>query len=346
MHLYAGCNLRCTHCTFWRRPNTLGTPKGWEDLRRSEQQAGYRQMRAQVVAEFAALNPRGVVVSHGGEALLDWDDYLDFCRLCRDHKLKLLSVTNGTPISSLARAELLVLGGPSEITVSFDSIRPETHDAMRGTAGTFAKATSAVVALLRARYKHHGSLRVNAMLLLCRSTYETLDEAYDLALGDLGVDKLKLNVVQPSFGLDTGGDEFFAREHDVDPDRLREILGRVDAKYKLGFNPRWVDQVCMYFRSVGSDPRAGEGWRGDLATSEHVCDSYDRNVWVSREGTMQLCCDSRWAGAAWRESGDLRRFWEGAGQQRRAMATCNRLCGMSHSLRNTSATLGAKQHGR
>ena len=91
---------------------------------------------------------------------------------------------------------------------------------------------------------------------------------------------------------------------------------------------------------------AGYLERRDLATSEHVCDSYDRNVWVSREGTMQLCCDSRWAGAAWRESGDLRRFWEGAGQQRCVMASCNRLCGMSHSLRNTSSTLGAKLHGR
>ena len=93
-----------------------------------------------------------------------------------------------------------------------------------------------------------------------------------------------------------------------------------------------------------------DGWWGDLATAEHVCDSYDRNVWVSGDGGMQLCCDARWPGAPWREPGDLGRFWEGAGQQRCAMATCNRLCGISHSLRNTSSTMGAKLgvklHGR
>ena len=281
-------------------------------------------MRAAVISEFAALNPRGVVVSHGGEALLDWGDYLDFCRLCRAHGLKLLSVTNGTPISNLARAELLALDGPSELTVSFDGIRHEAHDLMRGVDGSFFKATSARIALLRARDKHRSPIRINAMLLLCKSTYETLDAAYDFALHDLHVDKLKLNVVQPSFGLNTGEDEFFAREREVDPDRLREILHKVDLKYKLGFNPRWVEQVAMYFRSVQNNPRAKMGWLGDLATDEHVCDSYERNVWVSEEGIMQLCCDSRWPGATWRGPGDLRAFWEGAGEQREKMAVLQR----------------------
>ena len=80
MHLYAGCNLHYTHCTFWQRPNTLGTPRSWEELRRRDRKTAYRQMRSEIVAEFAALNPRGAVVSHGGEALLDWEDGMPIVR--------------------------------------------------------------------------------------------------------------------------------------------------------------------------------------------------------------------------------------------------------------------------
>jgi MoaA/NifB/PqqE/SkfB family radical SAM enzyme len=342
MHMYESCNLRCTHCTFWQRPNTLGRRGGWTDLAREQ----HRARREGIVAEFADLNPRGVVVTHGGEALLDWDDYLRLCGLCRARGLRLFTVTNGTAISSLERAEQLVVEGPSEISVSFDGIRPEVHDSFRGVKGAFAKATAAVVALLRARYERHSTIKIYAMLLVGKSTYEELDAAYDFALNDLGVDKLKLNMVQPSFGNESGDDEFFAKEHDVDPDKLREILWRVDEKYQLGFNPTWVGQVAMYFRSLRGQPLVGRGWQGDLATSEHICNSYDRNVWVSDRSVMQLCCDSRWAGKEWRKIGDLRAFWEAAQPQRDQMASCNRLCGISHSLRNTSSTRGAFRHGR
>lgn len=342
MHMYESCNLRCTHCTFWRRPNTLHRQSGWADLLRQQ----HRERREGIVEELAGLNPRGVVVTHGGEALLDWDDYLAFCGLCRKHGLKLFTVTNGTAIFSLERAEELVTLGPSEISVSFDGARPEIHDALRGVKGAFAKATAAVVALLRARHKHHSPMKVYAMLLVGKSTYEDLDAAYDFALNDLGVDKLKLNMVQPSFGNESGDDEFFAREHDVDPDRLRDILWKVSDKYELGFNPTWVAQVAMYFRSIRGNPLVGKGWQGDLATSEHICNSYDRNIWLSDRSIMQLCCDSRWAGREWRKPGDLRSFWEHAEMQRRQMSSCNRLCGISHSLRNTSSTMGAMRHGR
>ena len=341
MHLYESCNLRCTHCTFWLRPNTLGRRGGWTDLSREQ----HRARRESIVTELADLNPRGVVVTHGGEALLDWVDYLRFCDLCRVHGLRLFTVTNGTAIFVAERAEEIVRRGPSEITVSFDSMRPDVHDRLRGVRGAHAKAVRAVVLLRNAREQFKSPIKIYAMLLVGRSTYEELEAAYDFALNDLGVDKLKLNMVQPSFGNDSGDDEFFACEHDVDPDRLREILWRVDKKYLLGFNPTWVGQVAMYFRSLRGQPLVGRGWQGDLATSEHICNSYDRNVWVSDQSIMQLCCDSRWAGREWRKPGDLRSFWENAQMLRRQMASCNRLCGISHSLRNSSSTRGGNRRG-
>ena len=329
--IYASCNLRCPHCTFWERPHTL-TKRSWAD-------GDHKERRKSIVAEFAKLNPAGTVVTHGGESLMAWDEYMDFSRLVRSHGLRLLTVTNGTMIHSLERAGELAIDGPSEISISFDSPRLEIHDKFRGAEGAFAKATSAVIALLRARFKWHSKIRVYAILLVGKSTCQDLDYAYDFALNELGVDKLKLNLIQPSFGRNLGEDPFFAEESQVDPDKLREALLAVDAKYALKFNPAWIAQATMYFRSLRFYPKARMSWQGQLETTDHICNSYDRNIWVTDHSQMYLCCDSAWPGALWEKPGDLEKFWTSSDALREMMSSCNRLCGISHSLRNTTSTL-------
>ena len=108
----------------------------------------------------------------------------------RLHRLKLFTVTNGTAIFTPERAEELARCGPSKISVSFDGVRPEVHDRLRGVRGAHAKAARAVRLRLEERRTLGSDLKVHAMLLLCRSTYEDLDAAYDFALNELGVDKL------------------------------------------------------------------------------------------------------------------------------------------------------------
>jgi len=343
MHLYGSCNLRCGHCTFWQRPQTLNQHAGWPH-------GQYLGRRRGITLEFARMNPRGVVVTHGGETMLDWDDYFDFCKLTRSLGLKLLSVCNGTMIFSPERAKKVILEGPSEVSVSLDGAMAAVHDVFRGARGSFDRAARALRLLLAARrecaaYTRGADSKVHAILLVGKSTYRELDAAYDLALRQIGVDKLKLNLIQPSFGLREGEDEFFARESQVDPDELEEVLRKVNAKYDLCFSPVWVAQALMYFRSLWKNPNVSKGWSGDLATTEHVCNSYDRNIWISDRGVMQLCCDAKWVGRQWERDGDLGSFWNGAENQRSAMATCNSLCGISHSLRNTSTTLLATKHG-
>jgi pyruvate-formate lyase-activating enzyme len=336
----ASCNLRCPHCSFWQVPNTL-KQTSWAD-------GDHKARRWAIMEEFAVLNPAGTVVTHEGESLLDWTGYLELCWRARKLGLRLITVTNGTMIHSPEQADALVTEGPSEINVSLDSVRPELHDKFRGVPGSFDKAVLAVQLLLDARELWSSSIKVNIILLVGKSTYEDLDAAYDFALNWLGVDKLKLNMIQPSFGNNTWSDPFFAEESDVHPERLRTVLREVDVKYHLSFNPEWVFQMVMYFRSLRALSTSAKllGWRGDFATSEHICNSYDRNIWVSERSDMQLCCDSRWPGMVWEKYGDMARFWEEAhalegtrAEMRCKMTECNRLCGISHSLRNTSATV-------
>jgi sulfatase maturation enzyme AslB (radical SAM superfamily) len=331
--VYDACNLRCPHCAFWKRPHTL-KQTSWAD-------GDHKTRRWTIMEEFASLNPIGTVVTHEGESLLDWSGYLELSRRARALGLRLLTVTNGTMIYSSERAGELVIDGPSEINISLDSVKPEIHDKFRGVKGSFDKAVRALQLLIAARREWRSDIKVNTILLVGKSTYEDLDASYDFALNALGVDKLKLNAIQPSFGNDSGDDPFFAEESDVDPGRLRAALLEVNSKYKLSFDPRWISLMTMYFKSLREYSSENKllGWQGDLITQDHICNSYDRNIWVSERSDMFLCCDSSWPGAVWEKPGDMKRFWEGVGELRGKMGACNRLCGVSHSLRNTSATV-------
>jgi len=66
-------------------------------------------------------------------------------------------------------------------------------------------------------------------------------------------------------------------------------LRSCDEKYKLRLNPKWIDAVAMYHRSVATNGNAIDGWTHREGTSEHICNSYERNIMVNLQGTAQLC---------------------------------------------------------
>jgi len=325
------CNLRCQHCLYWkskRRPSITV------------------QRQLQIVEEFAELSPGGKVVICGGEPMLDEEAYFGVCATSRRLGLRTLSVVNGTRVRSSADAYRMVTEGPDEVSVSLDHPRAEMHDKIRGTRGSHAWAVRSLDLLLRAR-KTENRPRIYVMGLLCRSTYPLLDEFYHLVLASIGADKLKLNAVQPTFlitrgegGQEPESDDFFARESQVDPDELRWLLSWCDAKYRLQLNPTWVDHVTSYFRSLWRVPEETLrlGWMCGIDTSAHICDSCDRNVMVDLDGRASLCFSRAFRSQQLSRPGDLKKFWKGADDVRKEMGTCNRICGISHSVRCSSAT--------
>lgn len=62
---------------------------------------------------------------------------------------------------------------------------------------------------------------------------------------------------------------------------------------------------------------------------------------VDHYGVARLCFAADFRGEKLEKDGDLRRFWLGADDVREQMRTCNRLCGISHSVRNSSSTRAA-----
>ncbi|MBV9332208.1 MAG: radical SAM protein, partial [Alphaproteobacteria bacterium] len=249
------CNLRCTHCDFW--------------MRNDDDSANYRpQSRvAEIVEEFSELNPGGAVVICGGEAMLDLGGFFGLSKMARDNGLRCLAVVNGTRIRSPAMAERMIVDGPNEISVSLNSHRAELHDETRGVEGAFEKAVCALKLMLAARRKHPGSKTgIHAMGLIFDENYREIEDFYDFVLNDVGADKLKLNFIQPSFGHDTDNDAFFERHARLDADELVSILNRADRRFGLGYNPVWLEQVGMYFRSLEAAHDLGRGWGSEART--------------------------------------------------------------------------------
>ena len=332
------CNLKCQHCDYWR---TKQPELAVMSLERQEA----------ILREFAELSPDGKVVICGGEPMLDVNTYFRVCAVCHELGLRVLSVVNGTMITSPAAALRVVEFGPDEISISLDGPTAEIHDRLRGKKGSFEQATNAVKLLLDARRNSNefldpGAPRVYVMGLLAASTYKHLDGWYDLVLNQLGADKLKLNALQQTFmhtrlGQRRTRDEFFARESQVAPDELGELLMACQKKYGLFYNPIWAKQVVDYFRGLyeRADLDLAAGWDGKFETEEHICNSSLRNIMIDLDGRASLCFSSEFSHVQLAHPGDLRKFWEGQVELRTRMGTCNALCGISHSVRREHSSL-------
>jgi MoaA/NifB/PqqE/SkfB family radical SAM enzyme len=226
--------------------------------------------------------------------------------------------------------------------VSLNSHRRDLHDKTRGVSGAFDKAVKALRLLLEARARVPGSpARIYVMGTIFDENYRELEAFYNFVLNDIGADKLKLNFLQPSFAQDDAIDHFFHDHHGVDADELAEVLTRCNERFGLRFNPVWFEQVIGYWRVLGSAKDLNLGWGTEARTADHICDTYERNIMVDIYGNARLCFSHEFGSVKLERNGDLKRFWERSGAIRRDMTSCNRLCGISHSVRRESSTLDA-----
>jgi MoaA/NifB/PqqE/SkfB family radical SAM enzyme len=312
------CNLRCTHCEYWRY---------------SDERSKYlsNERRAELVREFAEIGGR-TIVTCGGEPMLDTEDYFSLCRSARENGLGLFSVINGTRVHSVDVAERMLLEGPSEITVSFDHHLESEHDRLRGRKSSFRLAVRAILLLLAARERLQVKTPIYIMTIVSEDTWRTLDEFYEFALG-LGVDKLKLNIMQPTF-QGKGPDEYFSSAKIKDVDGCLEMIRKCDAKHGIDRNPNWLAAVEMYLRSLSKCGSALAGWAASRGTEEAICNSYDRNIMVDLYGTARLCFSPIFAGVKLDRYGDLEEFWNRSSLPiRDRMVGCKQFCGISHSVR-------------
>ncbi len=324
------CNLRCGHCEFWTRSDDTDAWLGGPAL-------------SALMQEFSEMNQQGAVVLCGGEPMLSLHRYFDIVGNARAHGLRSLSVINGTRVRGMAMARRMIAEGPDEISISLNSHRADLHDRTRGVEGAFAKAVAALRLLLAARREMPDSrTRIYVMGLVFDENYRELEAFYDFVLNEIGADKLKLNFLQPSFGQHSASDAFFESHARIDPEALVAEIGRCNARFGLKLNPLWLGQVAMYFRSLAGADDLGRGWGAEARTAEHICNTYDRNIMIDHYGMARLCFAGDYRGMEIKRYGDLRSFWDTSHDIRDSMLGCNRLCGISHSVRRETSTTASR----
>ncbi len=324
MEVNQRCNLRCNHCDFWKRNDDNSK---WYLA---------RDQKEFILKDFSEMNPNGKLVICGGEPMLDMDEYMFMAGTARKFGLRVLSVVNGTKITSQEIAENILTNGPHEVSISFDDWRPQEHDRLRGVKNSFLMASSAIRNLLKARERLNTDSKIIVMGLVHSGNYETLDSFYDFVLNDLGADKLKLNMIQPSFGANPlEKDPVFSELIKVNPNILINNINNCNHKYSLDLNPEWIDNVEMYFNSFSVDTDGG--WQS-VRTKEAICNSYERNIMIDHYGFAKLCFSEEFGGSPIIMQGDLKKFWNNASSTRSRMTGCKIPCGISHSVRKISAT--------
>ncbi len=273
--------------------------------------------------------------------MLDREEYFAVAKQCMKHSLECISVVNGSNIKSEKMADRMILEGPTAITVSLNSHIEEVHDRTRGIKGSHQMAVNALRLLLASRDRLASTKKIYAMAVICEQNYRTLEEFYDLALNDIKADKLKLNILQPTFGPQNSGfiDYFFAENIIKDYDELIAIIHKCNKKYNLNINPAWIEMVRMYHRSVNRNQDALMGWRGSKGTEKYICNTYERNIMVNLYGQARLCFSPIFPAYNLSKPGDLKYFWENSDFIRKRMQNCNAYCGISQCVRKENATL-------
>lgn len=310
----------------------------WRNHRRDRTIDQNRDLRLQAIREFAELSPRGTVVSCSGEPLVEPKHYYDMCRVARESGLTSMSVLNGTLINSQEEADHLLVNGADEISMSIDHPNEEVHDQQRGMRGAWKKTTDCLRMLLDARERLGlRNKKIYVMFLMSNVSYRTIDEAYDLGLRQIGVDKVKLNFLQPTFALYGQKDAYWdLHTRDIDVEWLMGEIARCEDKYGLDFNPRWLENVRCYAESLARYHRDGQ-----MITSGPMCDSFERNIVFELNTQMRLCYHESWPSLMrYQEPGDLRKFWFSPETEalRVKMRGCRRFCGICHTFKREPAT--------
>ena len=288
-------------------------------------------LRLQAVREFAELNPRGVVVTSGGEPLVEPGHYFNTCRVARESGIESISVMNGTLTETREQAEDLLTRGADLLALSLDDSREEVHDQMRGRRGAWRKTTRTLRMLVEARERLGLPRRIHAMLMVCDYNYQRIDEAYDLVLRQIGADKLKLNFLLPTLSRFSERDAFWdLHSRNINVETLMRKIEECEKEYDLDYNPRWKENLRDYAEALA---RHHQG--GPLQTTKRLCDSPERNLVIEFGGAMRLCPFPKFPYTPYRGRGDLARYWYSPETEavRAEMRECRDVCGMCHAYR-------------
>ncbi|PHR67170.1 MULTISPECIES: radical SAM protein [unclassified Alcanivorax] len=307
------CNLSCKHCHMWLNKDSPHSLTLAEKIK--------------VVEGFAKLNPHGNVVLSGGEVMLKIEDFFALTKSAKSLGLNVIAVSNSSLIAP-SLYKRFVVEGPDILYISLDSHVDTIHDYIRGTPGAWNKVVRVIKGLVEKK-KESGSsnFKIFTSTVLFEENIYTLENMLAF-IKSLGVDGASVQVLSRTVmnKSPSGADPFFDKSFFKD----RELASRV------------LDEVISGFSDDGFLVNLGEyEWmkeyilKGpDYETSDQVCGSAEKNIFVDHDGRYSLCANMD-AVEGVGKIGTVRdisveRFWFSvqAERARGLMNQCRKHCGM------------------
>jgi MoaA/NifB/PqqE/SkfB family radical SAM enzyme len=146
------CNLQCIMCEYWRNPPTSNEILSLEEIKKIIDQA-----RQWGVKSFGL---------DGGEPFLR-KDIFDIIQYALSKKIETCIVSNAILIDRKV-AKRIIASGLKTLAVSLDGANAQTHDFIRGKAGTFDKLIRAV------SYLRHSPVQVCANTVIMEENFSEL----------------------------------------------------------------------------------------------------------------------------------------------------------------------------
>jgi SynChlorMet cassette radical SAM/SPASM protein ScmF len=177
-YLTEGCNLRCRHCWIVPKYQTDGHANPSLDL----------DLFRSIIQQANPLGLTGVKLT-GGEPLLHPNIH-EILQFIRTQPIRLIVETNGILCSSEIASKMIACEDPF-VSVSLDGVDAETHEWVRGVAGSFEAALEGIRNLIKA------GLRPQLIMSVMRRNKDQIEAMVRLA-EDIGAGSVKFNIVQPT----------------------------------------------------------------------------------------------------------------------------------------------------
>jgi SynChlorMet cassette radical SAM/SPASM protein ScmF len=260
-YLTEGCNLACRHC--WIAPKLDREGKLYPTLP--------VDLFETAIREAKPLGLRGVKLT-GGEPLLH-PHIVQLLEITRREELALTIETNGLLCTPTLAKEIARSPKPF-VSVSLDGVDAETHEWVRGVAGSFEAACRAVRVLSEA------GLRPQVIFSVMRHNAHQAGLMPKLA-EELGAASLKYNIIQPT----ARGEKLHEAQETLSVQELLQLGRKVEMELapvtpvKLFFDtPLAFRPLSRLFDGEGGGACGILGILGVLATGHYALCGIGENV--------------------------------------------------------------------
>lgn len=270
LHLLDRCILKCKMCVFWKNTDYVPsvTLRSWEKFLVSLKEFSGEPMEIALV---------------GGEPLMH-NDIFRLINLIHDLGFNSNLTSNGFLINSSVAGKL-VKSNLNRIALSLDSLNIQTHDYLRGRAGSYEKTINAIKYLR----SFNSSLEIVIVAIIMDKNIDDIISLVRWAQENKDVNCITLQAVMQTLG--EVPDRYWYKKDrykELWPQDINKVCQTLDCLiklkeegyYKISNSISQLKAYKEYFNNPGSFIRR-----------QKICNCLDYSLFVNYRGQIYLCTD-------------------------------------------------------